>query len=111
MKNGFSLFLIAVLLVTLAACAARPGQAGSSAGPEGKLAGLWLGLWHGFIAPFTLVISLFDQDVGVYEAHNSGGWYIFGFVFGLLVFLGGGNRTRAKAWKRKKALLKGREER
>jgi hypothetical protein len=39
---------------------------------EGKIAGFWQGLWHGSIVPITFLISLFKEDVGVYESHNNG---------------------------------------
>ena len=51
----------------------------------GNVAGFWLGLWHGLIAPFAFVTSLFKEDIGVYEAHNNGRWYNFGFIFGLML--------------------------
>ena len=53
------------------------------------MAGFWLGLWHGIIVPITFIISLFSDTVGIYEVHNNGGWYDFGFVIGASVFLGG----------------------
>ncbi len=56
---------------------------------DGNVAGFWLGLWHGIIAPFTFVISLFKEDMGVYEVHNNGKWYNFGFILGLMIIFGG----------------------
>jgi len=53
-------------------------------------AGFWQGLWHGAIFPVTFIVSLFNKDVGVYEAVNSGGWYNFGFFLGIAVSMGGG---------------------
>ncbi|HJS29898.1 MAG TPA: hypothetical protein VJ768_09760 [Anaerolineales bacterium] len=55
----------------------------------GRVAGFWHGLWHGLIAPFTFAASLFREGVGVYEAHNNGSWYNFGFLLGLMVIFGG----------------------
>lgn len=52
-------------------------------------AGFWLGLWHGFSAPVMFLISLFSSTIGVYEVHNNGGWYNFGFLLGLSMILGG----------------------
>jgi hypothetical protein len=84
-----SLVLILFLLV-LASCA--PGvnpEVGTA--PEGaSVAGFWMGLWHGFIAPVTFVISLFTDSVSLYEVHNSGNWYDFGFVLGAGILFGGG---------------------
>jgi hypothetical protein len=87
--------LVLLLVVTLTACAAGPNAAANQPGPEGQVAGFWLGLWHGFISFFTFIISLFNDNVSVYEVHNNGGWYNFGFILGVSMFFGGsGNRTR-----------------
>lgn len=51
------------------------------------------GLWHGFIAPFSLVISIFKDSVAVYAVNNNGGWYDFGFVLGAAIFFGGGGKA------------------
>ena len=67
------------------------------AAADGDVAGFWLGLWHGFIAPITFIISLFSDTVNIYEVHNNGNWYNFGFMFGISVSLGGsgaGSRGR-----------------
>ncbi len=61
----------------------------NTANDKGEIVGFWRGLWHGFIAPFAFLLSLFKDDVGVYEAHNDGKWYNFGFVLGLSITLGG----------------------
>ena len=89
--------LRAVLVVTLmavfvAGCAAGVNpEVGAGRDP----AGFWLGLWHGFITPVTFVVSLFNDDVNVYEVANNGNWYDFGFVVGLsMIFSGGGAAGR-----------------
>jgi hypothetical protein len=56
---------------------------------EGEVAGFWKGLWHGFASPVMFIISLFNESVEVYEVHNSGGWYNFGFLLGASIILGG----------------------
>ena len=84
----------ALLLLTLSACTAGPNQQVGTTGPEGTVAGFWLGLWHGIIAPVTFVISLFADDVNIYEVHNNGNWYDFGFFVGFGVLLGGGASGR-----------------
>jgi hypothetical protein len=68
----------ALLLLTLSACTAGPNHQVITTGPEGTVAGFWLGLWHGIIAPVAFVISLFTDDVNIYEVHNNGNWYDFG---------------------------------
>jgi len=51
-------------------------------------AGFLAGLWHGLILGISFIISLFNPEVGIYEAHNNGAWYNFGFIFGLNFKLG-----------------------
>ena len=41
------------------------------------------GLWHGIIAPFSFVCSLFMDNVAVWAVNNNGGWYTFGFLLGV----------------------------
>lgn len=83
------LALVAAALV-LTACAAGPNPEVGIADVDGTLAGFWLGLWHGIIAPVTFIISLFTDDVSIYAVNNSGGWYDFGFVLGAGILFGGG---------------------
>lgn len=45
--------------------------------------GFWYGFWHGMICPFAWFVSLFDKDVAIYAIYNNGGWYDFGFVWGI----------------------------
>ena len=86
----------ATLLLSSCAAGANP-EAGTGQDP----AGFWLGLWHGIIVLVTFVISLFSDNVSVYEVVNNGNWYDFGFVLGLLITLGGsGGGAGARARKR-----------
>ena len=63
-------------------------------------AGFLLGLWHGFIVPVTFLVSLFTDDVSIYEVQNSGNWYDFGFVIGVSAVFGGGAGGGARAGRR-----------
>lgn len=56
-------------------------------------AGFWLGLWHGMISLVTLVVGLFDDQVRVYEVHNTGRLYDFGFWLGIVIMAGSGSRS------------------
>jgi hypothetical protein len=51
-------------------------------------AGFWVGIWHGMISCVTLVIGIFNDNVGVYEVDNTGGWYDFGFLIGVTMLWG-----------------------
>jgi hypothetical protein len=96
MQRSRTLLLALVVAVgglVLAACA--PGANDLAAVGAKELAGFWLGLWHGIITPVTFVISLFNNNINVYEVHNNGNWYNFGFVLGLSVVFGSGSRASA----------------
>ena len=80
---------ILLLLMAFAACAPGPNRLADVPDDEGEVAGFWMGLWHGFASPVMFVISLFNKSVEVYEVHNNGGWYTFGFLLGASVILGG----------------------
>jgi hypothetical protein len=85
-----------VLLNLLAGCAASPNQLKGTVNNEGAVAGFWIGVWQGFIAPFVFVVSLFKDNLNIYEVHNNGGWYNFGYLFGLACFFGGGGGGAAR---------------
>jgi hypothetical protein len=87
--------LIVVGALVLAACAAGPNPA-VDAGPDP--AGFWLGLWQCFIAPITFFISLFTDNVNIYEVNNNGNWYDFGYVIGAGLLLGGGIFGRRRSY-------------
>jgi hypothetical protein len=84
------LLLLALLLLALTSCAPGPNAQEGVTAQGTEIAGFWLGLWHGVIAPITFIVSLFTDTVNVYEIHNNGNWYNFGFVLGAGVLLGGG---------------------
>lgn len=86
--------LLILLVLVLGACAAGANQAVDVPDPEGDTAGFFLGFWHGLILPITFVISLFTDNVNVYEVHNTGNWYDFGFVFAVVTFVGGSHGAR-----------------
>ena len=74
--------LLALLLLT--ACA--PGVAGFQ---KDNRAGFFTGIWHGWIAPVTLVWQLFNHDVRIYEVNNTGWGYDFGFYIAVIAGFGG----------------------
>jgi len=101
MKKLTILSLLVILGLTLTACAPGMNNAEDTASDDGAVAGFWQGLWHGFIALFTFFISLFNENVSIYEVHNNGGWYDFGFILGISAFFGGGGRGSYRARSRK----------
>jgi hypothetical protein len=91
-----------VLLVVLAGCAPGPNTMADVPNEEGQVAGFWTGLWHGFASPVMFIISLFNQSVGIYEAHNNGGWYNFGFLLGASIIFGGSGRGASRRRQRRR---------
>jgi hypothetical protein len=57
----------------------------NTADAKGRVAGLGLGFWHGFISPVTLVMSFFNKDVQMYDVHNIGNLYNLGFFLGIAI--------------------------
>jgi hypothetical protein len=39
------------------------------------------------ILPVTFLVSLFQDGVNAYQAHDNGGWYNFGFLWGAAIVL------------------------
>jgi hypothetical protein len=88
MRLRRAVFVVVALgaVALLSSCAAGPNP---SVGTGDDAPGFLMGLWHGIIVFFTFVISLFRDDVSVYEVANDGNWYDFGFFLGLMISLGG----------------------
>lgn len=96
MKIVFVVGFLILTLGLLAGCVAGPNTLVGTPNEEGRVAGFWQGLWHGIIAPVTFVVSLFSDKVHVYEVHNNGNWYVFGFLLGLTSVWGGGGRAASR---------------
>ena len=102
MKRNYFLPLLVVLTVLFfAGCTPGGNPTGDVPSPAGDIAGFWLGLWHGIIVIVTFVISLFTDNVEIYEVYNNGGWYNFGFLLGLSISLGGSGRSSSKLRRKK----------
>ena len=78
------LILMVLLMAVLSGCA--PGDGTNTLA---KPAGFFSGVWHGWIAPVTLIWSLFNQDIGIYETFNNGFWYDLGFYMAVISGFGG----------------------
>ena len=97
MKRIFVFGFLVIVLLSFSACAAGPNAMTDTENQEGEVAGFWQGLWHGIISPVTFIISLFNKKVGIYEVFNNGGWYNFGFIFGVMIIFGGSSGGASKA--------------
>lgn len=91
------LLLVLAFAVVLAGCA--PGNARWAS--VDNRANFWAGLWHGLIVVVTFIVSLFTDDVGIYEVNNIGWGYNLGFLLGAMISLGGGARAGTHRRKRR----------
>jgi|SRR5687768_9183412 hypothetical protein len=105
MKDVLVLGLLVTLSIVMAACApsssvqvttpnttmqlTAPGPNPMINQPDalGRVARAGAGLWHGIIAPITLVFSFFNSDIHMYEVHNAGSEYDLGFLLGITVIV------------------------
>ena len=74
-----SIIVLFIVLVLFAACA--PGSGHST---TDNPAGFFSGIWHGWIAPISLIWGLFNAEIRVYEPINTGWWYDFGFYIAII---------------------------
>lgn len=93
--GSVGLVVLVSLVLVLAGCAAGPNNVAHVQTTE--VAGFWLGLWQGLISPITFLISLFNDNVNIYEVHNNGNWYNFGFMLGVSAVFSGMGRSGAAA--------------
>ena len=60
----------------------------NEADADGRVSGFVQGLWHGIIAPVSVIGSFFNPAMQMYEVHNNGRDYNLGFLIGIaFVFL------------------------
>lgn len=84
MKKYLPLILFSTLIVLLSSC-----QPGSGNFTVDEPAGFFSGIWHGWIAPFSLIVGIFNENIRVYEVYNSGWFYDFGFYIAIISGFGG----------------------
>ena len=83
-KVVFLTIIIIAAIFLLAGCVPGDGAANID-----KPANFLWGIWHGWVAPISLIISLFNSDIRVYEQINTGWWYDFGFYMAIISGFGG----------------------
>ena len=101
MKKTILICILISITLLLSACVAGPNQLRNTPDEDGEVAGFWRGIWHGLISPITFVISLFNKSVYVFEVHNNGGWYTFGFLLGASMTFGGSGSGAAYSRRKK----------
>ncbi len=82
---------LVILILALLSTTCAPGNKANF--NVNEPAGFWMGVWHGMISFFTLIISFFSDKIHMYEIHNKGSLYNAGFFIGLLFIYGGSSHT------------------
>lgn len=85
------LITLAIAAVMLVSCI--PGNGSNNAINP---AGFFSGIWHGWIAPVSLVLSLFNRSYNIYEIYNTGFFYDLGFYAAIVGGFGGLSLARKK---------------
>ncbi|MBN2347546.1 MAG: hypothetical protein JXJ22_01840 [Bacteroidales bacterium] len=67
-------------------------------------AGFFWGIWHGWIAPVSLIWGLFNHSIRVYETINTGWWYDFGFYLAIVGGFGSLSLVRRKKTQKKSSI-------
>jgi hypothetical protein len=90
MKKGLTIAAVVALAMVLTACAAGGIESGQAA-HQGMLQQFLLGIWHGIIAPVTLLIEVLHKlwphtvpwAIRLYETRADSVAYDVGFFLGL----------------------------
>ena len=86
MKKFFSIFILILVLSMTLLNGCFPGT--GTFEPQ-RPAGFFTGIWHGWIAPISLIFGFFDRNVRIYEQFNTGWWYDFGYYMAVISGFGG----------------------
>lgn len=91
-SKKITLILLSIFVIlTLTGCVPGDGSYTTS-----DPAGLFSGIWHGWIAPISLIIGLINRDIRIYEPINTGWLYDFGFYIAVISGFGGISLFRKK---------------
>jgi hypothetical protein len=88
--------LIALAVLMACACIMAGCFPGGQSFSEQEPAGFFSGIWHGWIAPISLIVGFFDSKIHIYEVRNTGWWYELGFYIAVISGFGGIALTRRK---------------
>ena len=91
MRKRFTCILLLIFLMLHIGC--LPGDGKHT---REKPAGFLWGIWHGWLAPLSLIWGLFNSEMRVYEPFNTGWWYDFGFYMAVISGFGGLSLSRRK---------------
>lgn len=104
MKPYLALAIIVFLVVAITGCADANLAQENVAFCGREMSGFFWGLWHGMIAPFSFIGSLFEDDIAIYDICNVGGWYDFGFCLGVGAFTKGSHSAGTRAYRSRRTV-------
>ncbi|WMM25484.1 hypothetical protein RBU61_02140 [Tissierella sp. MB52-C2] len=84
---------ILIILVLLVSTGCMPGDGSYNLQ---KPANFLSGIWHGWIAPISLIFSIGKSNIRIYETINTGFWYDLGFYIAIISGFGGLSLSRKK---------------
>lgn len=96
MSKKILLIIVMTVFIMVLLVGCIPGDGKNN---EDNPAGFFWGVWHGWIAPISLIGGIFNNDLRVYETANTGWWYDFGFYIAIISGFGGLSLTRRKGRK------------
>ncbi len=96
MKTIMRIIITILVVVTLTGCIPGDGKATGD-----NPSGFFSGIWHGWIAPFSLIAGIFKKNIRVYESINTGWWYDLGFYIAVISGFGGISFSRRKIKRRR----------
>lgn len=90
----YKTFAVILILLLLTSCIPGDGKATIE-----DPAGFFSGIWHGWLAPISLIVSFFKNNISIYEIHNTGFWYDLGYYMAIISGFGGLSLARKKGKK------------
>ena len=93
MIKKFSVLFLMLILILLTMTGCIPGDGTHTITHQ---AGFFWGVWHGWIAPISLLIGLFDHHISIYETYNTGWFYDLGFYAAIISGFGGFSLSRKR---------------
>lgn len=86
MKRNCLLMLLALVVTAFVLTGCVPGDGHNT--PQDP-AGFFWGVWHGWIAPVSLILGFFKKGIRIYETANEGLIYDLGFYMAVISGFGG----------------------
>lgn len=96
MKNKTLRVLVLVAAIALASVVLAGCLPGDRIPGSSKPAGFLWGIWHGWIAPLSLIGEIFNRNIRIYEPVNTGFWYDLGYYMAIISGFGSLSFARRK---------------